>query len=99
MFVRLPTPYIDFHVFAILEINLFIFFIIFLYFMFFLNSVTRLVCAPECQNTRCRGPTREECCDKECSSGCVGPTDRDCSVKNWVSLIAIRFIIFRFIMS
>ncbi|XP_076821593.1 receptor tyrosine-protein kinase erbB-4-like [Clavelina lepadiformis] len=37
-------------------------------------------CSPECEDARCRGTTREDCCDSECAVGCSGPTARDCTV-------------------
>ncbi|XP_076821591.1 epidermal growth factor receptor-like isoform X1 [Clavelina lepadiformis] len=37
-------------------------------------------CSPECEDARCRGTTRDDCCDSECAVGCSGPTARDCTI-------------------
>uniref|UniRef100_A0A8C7F2T1 Receptor protein-tyrosine kinase n=1 Tax=Oncorhynchus kisutch TaxID=8019 RepID=A0A8C7F2T1_ONCKI len=40
-------------------------------------SVTKTVCAPQC-NGRCFGRSPSECCHMECAGGCTGPLDTDC---------------------
>uniref|UniRef100_A0A3Q0TBX2 receptor protein-tyrosine kinase n=1 Tax=Amphilophus citrinellus TaxID=61819 RepID=A0A3Q0TBX2_AMPCI len=40
-------------------------------------SVTKTVCAPQC-NGRCFGRNPSECCHIECAGGCTGPQDTDC---------------------
>lgn len=42
-------------------------------------SVTKTVCAPQC-NGRCFGRSPSECCHMECAGGCTGPQDTDCFV-------------------
>uniref|UniRef100_A0A3Q2P386 receptor protein-tyrosine kinase n=1 Tax=Fundulus heteroclitus TaxID=8078 RepID=A0A3Q2P386_FUNHE len=40
-------------------------------------SVTKTICAPQC-NSRCFGRNPNECCHIECAGGCKGPLDTDC---------------------
>uniref|UniRef100_A0A671PW99 receptor protein-tyrosine kinase n=1 Tax=Sinocyclocheilus anshuiensis TaxID=1608454 RepID=A0A671PW99_9TELE len=40
-------------------------------------SVTKTVCAPQC-NSRCFGRSPSECCHIECAGGCTGPLDTNC---------------------
>uniref|UniRef100_A0A8C7F6A1 Receptor protein-tyrosine kinase n=1 Tax=Oncorhynchus kisutch TaxID=8019 RepID=A0A8C7F6A1_ONCKI len=40
-------------------------------------SVTKTVCAPQC-NGRCFGTSPRDCCHIECAGGCSGPQDMDC---------------------
>uniref|UniRef100_A0A665X801 receptor protein-tyrosine kinase n=1 Tax=Echeneis naucrates TaxID=173247 RepID=A0A665X801_ECHNA len=40
-------------------------------------SVTKTVCAPQC-NGRCFGTSPRDCCHIECAAGCKGPLDVDC---------------------
>uniref|UniRef100_A0A8C2ALW1 receptor protein-tyrosine kinase n=1 Tax=Cyprinus carpio TaxID=7962 RepID=A0A8C2ALW1_CYPCA len=40
-------------------------------------SVTKTVCAPQC-NARCFGHSPSECCHIECAEGCTGPLDTNC---------------------
>lgn len=47
--------------------------------LFFIISVTKTVCAPQC-NGRCFGRNPNECCHVECAGGCTGPLDTDCYV-------------------
>lgn len=42
-------------------------------------SVTKTVCAPQC-NGRCFGRSPSECCHIECAGGCTGPLDTNCFV-------------------
>lgn len=42
-------------------------------------SVTKTVCAPQC-NGRCFGRSPSECCHMECAGGCTGPLDTNCFV-------------------
>uniref|UniRef100_A0A4W5Q6I8 receptor protein-tyrosine kinase n=1 Tax=Hucho hucho TaxID=62062 RepID=A0A4W5Q6I8_9TELE len=44
-------------------------------------SVTKTVCAPQC-NGRCFGTSPRDCCHIECAGGCNGPQDIDCFVSD-----------------
>uniref|UniRef100_A0A3B5LA21 receptor protein-tyrosine kinase n=1 Tax=Xiphophorus couchianus TaxID=32473 RepID=A0A3B5LA21_9TELE len=46
-------------------------------FLSFVFSVTKMVCAPQC-NGRCFGRSPRDCCHIECAAGCKGPLDEDC---------------------
>nr|CAB3243195.1 receptor tyrosine-protein kinase erbB-4 [Phallusia mammillata] len=41
---------------------------------------TNMICSKSCDGTRCRGPGRNDCCDKECAVGCTGPRSDNCMV-------------------
>uniref|UniRef100_A0A7N6A2B8 Receptor protein-tyrosine kinase n=1 Tax=Anabas testudineus TaxID=64144 RepID=A0A7N6A2B8_ANATE len=43
----------------------------------FRHTMTKTVCAPQC-NSRCFGRNPSECCHNECAGGCTGPLDTDC---------------------
>lgn len=48
-------------------------------FSLFVATVTKTVCAPQC-NDRCFGTSPRDCCHIECAAGCKGPLDTDCFV-------------------
>ncbi|XP_077974626.1 receptor tyrosine-protein kinase erbB-4-like isoform X2 [Styela clava] len=42
------------------------------------QTLTSTICHENCGDARCRGPGRDDCCDRECACGCTGSTDSDC---------------------
>ncbi|XP_037547351.1 receptor tyrosine-protein kinase erbB-2 [Nematolebias whitei] len=40
------------------------------------QTLTRINCASGCQ--RCKGPSPNDCCHRQCAAGCTGPKDTDC---------------------
>lgn len=54
---------------------------LFLFFLFFPLTVTKTVCAEQCDG-RCFGPYVSNCCHRECAGGCSGPKDTDCFVRH-----------------
>lgn len=62
-------------------------------FLFSVFSVTKMVCAPQC-NGRCFGRGPRDCCHIECAAGCKGPLDEDCFVSLLLWLLNNRSTFF-----
>lgn len=56
------------------------FFHVFCFFLSFPLTVTKTVCAEQCDG-RCFGPFVSDCCHRECAGGCYGPKETDCFVR------------------